>query len=152
MSTPLHHVAERAERSDRAVIATDLTGEVVFWGSGAEQLYGWTAEEALGRDIVDLTPADMSRDQATRIMDTLQRGEPWSGDFLVQSKEGKRFVATVIDIPVTDDAGDVVGILGISRRSMYMPFEGELLRRRRSDRRDQNEGVQGRMPTPAEDA
>ena len=146
-------MAERADRSDRAVIATDLRGRVVFWGSGAEQLYGWTVEEALGKDIVDLTPAQMSRDEAVRIMESLQRGEPWSGDFLVQSKEGKRFVATVIDIPVTDDAGDVVGILGISRRSMYMPFEGELPRRRRSDRRDQKERVRGHVsPTPAEDA
>ena len=116
------------------MIATDLAGQVVFWGTGAEEIYGWTAEEALGRNIVDLTPTDMSRDEAVRIMEGLRRGETWSGEFLVRSKEGHRFVATVTDIPVSDDEGRLVGIVGISRRSMYMGVEGDDLSRRRSDR------------------
>ena len=38
-----------------AVIVTDRQGRVLFWNGAAEQLYGWPAEEAVGRDITDVT-------------------------------------------------------------------------------------------------
>ncbi|MDP1806143.1 MAG: PAS domain-containing protein, partial [Acidimicrobiales bacterium] len=39
-----------------AVIATDLTGNILYWGPGAEVLYGWTATEVIGRSILEVTP------------------------------------------------------------------------------------------------
>src|SRR5215203_4397445 len=41
-----------------AVIATDLAGVVLYWNRFAEQLYGWTATEAVGQNIMKLTPAE----------------------------------------------------------------------------------------------
>jgi PAS domain S-box-containing protein len=41
-----------------AVIATDPSGVVLYWNHFAEGLYGWTAEEAVGRNILELTPAE----------------------------------------------------------------------------------------------
>jgi PAS fold len=58
-----------------------------YWNHHAEDLYGWRAEEALGRSILELTPSNQSREQATEIMDRLKRGERWSGDFLVQRRD-----------------------------------------------------------------
>ena len=37
-----------------AVIATDLSGRVLYWNRFAETLYGWSAEEAVGRDVMEL--------------------------------------------------------------------------------------------------
>jgi PAS domain S-box-containing protein len=113
--------AERAQFRARmldavgqAVIATDLAGNVTYWNRAAEQLYGWTAAEAIGRKVVELTPTDASREQAAAIMDALQRGEPWSGEFEAKRKAGERFPALVTDAPILDDAGQLVGIVGIS--------------------------------------
>ena len=41
-----------------AVIATDPSGIVLYWNRFAEGLYGWMAEEAVGRNILELTPAE----------------------------------------------------------------------------------------------
>jgi len=98
----------------QAVIATDLEGKVVYWNAEAESLYGWKAAEALGRSIVDVTPAPQSRQQAEEIMAQLRSGVQWSGEFLVTRKDGSTFLAHVMDAPVLDSHGALVGIVGIS--------------------------------------
>ena len=47
-----------------AVIATDMQGTVLFWNGAAEQLYGWPAAEAVGRDISDVTVPEVSQEAA----------------------------------------------------------------------------------------
>jgi PAS domain S-box-containing protein len=98
----------------QAVIATDAEGNVSFWNRFAETLYGWSAEEAIGRNIVDLTPADISRQQAAEIMTRLQSGETWRGEFTVQRKDGSTFPALVTDTPIVDEQGTQIGIISTS--------------------------------------
>ena len=112
--------ARELDDSDQAVIATDAAGVVVYWGAGAESLYGWTEAEALGHNVLDLTPSELSRAEAEDIMRLLRRGEPWFGEFVVNAKEGVRFTVEVTDLPVRDAAGELVGIVGTSRRTSYM--------------------------------
>lgn len=97
----------------RAVIGTDESGTVLYWGKGAESLYGWTEAEALGRSITDLTPSTLSRRDAERIMHDLIAGKSWSGDFNVHHRDGTAFTVHVEDEPVMLD-GTVVGIVGVS--------------------------------------
>ena len=117
--TPVIMLAQEVEAPDRAVIATNAKGEVIYWGEGAERMYGWTRDEVLGRVIVDVTPSEISRDLANSILDTLRGGHPWSGEFQVRGKAGNRFDARVTDIPVHDKSGELIGIVGISRRASY---------------------------------
>ena len=98
----------------QAVITTDLTGRVTYWNRAAETLYGWSASETLGRHIVDITPPEMSREQAEAILQRLMNGESWSGEFLVRRKDGSLFTATVTNAPLLDDDGQLCGIVGIS--------------------------------------
>lgn len=109
-------LARRSSRPDHAVIATDARGHIVFWDEGAEQLYGWSSDDVLSRSVVDITPAELSREQAAEIMAALSAGRSWSGVFVVRSRDGRRFEASVTDIPVRDEAGNVVGVVGVSRR------------------------------------
>ena len=98
----------------QAVIATNLDNQVIYWNRFAETLYGWSAGEAQGRNIVDLTPADTSREQAAEIMAYLQSGESWSGEFIVQRKDGTTFPALVTDTPIVDEKGALIGVIGVS--------------------------------------
>lgn len=98
----------------QAVIATDVEGSILSWNGAAETLYGWRAEEVLGRNVLEVTPTDLSRAEATAIMERLRTGATWSGRFLVQRKDGSCFEAHVMDTPVRDDAGELVGVIGIS--------------------------------------
>ena len=110
-------VETRARELDvlsRAVIGTDAAGNVLYWNDAARDLYGWTSAEAVGRRITELTPTTQSREAASEIIEMLRRGHYWSGEFPVTRKDGATFVAHVIDAPVHDDAGQFVGIVGLS--------------------------------------
>jgi PAS domain S-box-containing protein len=112
--------ARGMETRDGAVIATDPAGFVIYWGRGAEQLYGWTEADAMGRNILDLTPTELSRAEAEGIMRTLANGRPWSGEIVVHAKDGNRFTVEVFDVPVHDLDGTLLGIIGTSRRTKYI--------------------------------
>ena len=98
-----------------AVIATDLTGKVVFWNQAAERTYGWKWHEAIGRSVEDLLVPQSAQPDAAKIMDQLRRGKSWTGQFKVRRRDGSEFIATVTDKPMRDEKGNLVGIIGVSR-------------------------------------
>lgn len=93
-----------------AVIATDLDGVVTHWNRGAEQLYGWPAGEMLGRNLLEVIPDQESRDQAADILGKSWAEECWSGELLVQRRDGQSFPATINASPIRDEHGVVTGI------------------------------------------
>lgn len=98
----------------QAVIATDLTGRITFWNEYATRLFGWTAAEAIGEQILRLTPTETSKAAAVEIMQRLARGEPWAGDFPVQRRDGSTFTAFVVNSPIFDDDHTLIGVVGVS--------------------------------------
>ena len=107
--------AERSEQQIRfqarlldavheAVIGTDPTGIVLYWNRFAEGLYGWTAEEAVGRSILDLTPAEKVLRDAEAALARLRRGEPRSGEMSLRRRDGSSFTGHISDAPVYDDS------------------------------------------------
>jgi len=99
---------------EQAVIATDLEGTIIFWNSFAEKLYGWSPAEALGANILELTPSPALKEQATEIMTCLQEGQSWQGEFEVRRRDGTFFPAQVNDSPIFNDKGELIGIVGVS--------------------------------------
>jgi PAS domain S-box-containing protein len=96
-----------------AVIATDTRGTVLFWNGAAEQLYGWPAAEAVGRDVTEVTVPEVSRQAAAEIMAALREGRPWSGGFPVRRRGGEVLHALVTDSGVYRD-GELISIVGAS--------------------------------------
>jgi PAS domain S-box-containing protein len=99
---------------EQAVIATDLEGNIIYWNHYAEVLYGWSAVEVMGRLVVDVVPAASTKEQAAKLMSRLQVGESWSGEFLVQRRDGTTFPAMVFDSPIYNEQGSLIGIVGVS--------------------------------------
>ena len=99
---------------EQAVIATDLAGRITYWNRHAERLYGWPAEEVIGRNVLEVTPAEASAEQAAEIMSRLAAGETWSGEFNVRRRDGTCFPALVTDSPIQDEAGRLIGVVGVS--------------------------------------
>ncbi|MEO6686186.1 MAG: PAS domain S-box protein, partial [Dyadobacter sp.] len=98
----------------QAAIATDLDGVVNYWNKAAENIYGWTKEEALGKYIIDLTTSEATNEQAIQIMEELKKGHTWSGEFKVRKKDGTNFPALVTNTPIYDENDKLSGIIGIS--------------------------------------
>jgi PAS domain S-box-containing protein len=97
-----------------AVIATDPEGTVIYWGPGAEELYGWMAREAQGRHVTDVVPAVRGSYDLPTVMSRLASTEPWSGAMELARRDGSSFVADISTHPVFDDAGRLVAIIGTS--------------------------------------
>ena len=120
---------------EQSVIATDLKGTVIFWNAFAESLYGWSSSEAFGANILDLTPSPVLRESASEILACLQQGQSWSGEFMVQRRDGSVFEATVTDSPIFNYRGELIGIVGVSidntlRRQAEQERENLLVRER----------------------
>lgn len=111
--------------SDKAVIATDVTGKIVFWSAAAERLYGWKWQEVIGRAIVELLVPDSELPEAAEIMKKLQQGKTWSGRFNLRRRDGTEFVGIVTDKPMRDDKGNLIGIIGISEPDSERQRSGE---------------------------
>ena len=99
---------------EQAVIATDFEGHITYWNAHAERLYGWPAAEAVGRKVLEVTPADGEAARAAEIMSHLVRGETWTGEFNVRRRDGSCFPAMVTDAPIYDEAGRLAGVVGVS--------------------------------------
>jgi PAS domain S-box-containing protein len=99
---------------DLAVIGTDADGVVTTWNSRAETLYGWSREEACGRHIIELLMPPESRRAAESILATLQRGGAWQGPFRLQRRDASIITAFVKNSPIVDDAGVLIGVVGVS--------------------------------------
>src|SRR5690606_18559157 len=111
-----------------AVMATDPDGRLLYWRAGAERLYGWTRDEVLGCNVIEVTPSERARDEARAIMEQLCRGERWVGEFPVRDKAGRCFLARVSDSPVFDDRGELIAIIGVSADVSQRKRVEEMLR------------------------
>jgi diguanylate cyclase (GGDEF)-like protein/PAS domain S-box-containing protein len=98
----------------QAVIATDPQGKVVYWNRAAEETYGWSAKEVMGRSIVEVTPSEELGERAEAIMSEILAGRSWSGEFVVRRKDGTTFPAMVTDTPVHDEQGNLIAICRVS--------------------------------------
>lgn len=116
MDSMIDRIREAAAKADqqRAVIGTDLSGTIVYWNATAEKIYGWSADAVIGRDIIDVTPTNMSREEGTKIMNALQAGGQWRGAFMVRDRSGHPMIVEVEDVAIEHE-GKIIGIVGISR-------------------------------------
>ena len=121
--TERHQAQERAfvqaallDEIDASVILTDLDLTVLSWNAGAERLYGWTAEEAVGRPASEtILPAEsiLSAEQGGRGL-ARQRDGRWDGDYTVRRKDGSTFPAHVRSRPICDQDGQVSGVANVA--------------------------------------
>lgn len=112
----------------QAVIATDLHGSVIYWSRYAEVLYGWKGEEAIGRNVLDLTPAAGAGEQPAQIFARLQHGAQWSGEMELRRRDGTTFMGSVLDSRLLDAEGRLAGIVGVSMDVTAQKWERDQIR------------------------
>ncbi len=109
----LRQQAALLDQAQDAILVRDLQNRILFWNKGAERIYGWTAEEVIGRNISSLLyRGDTSRfEQATRTV--IEKGE-WVGELAQFTKTGKEITAECHWTLVRDEAGQPTSILVIN--------------------------------------
>jgi PAS domain S-box-containing protein len=83
--------AELLEVASEAIMVRDLNGSIQLWNSGAEELYGWSREEALGRDLHSLLHTQFPVPRKT-IERALREQGSWQGNLPQKTKDGSEIV------------------------------------------------------------
>jgi len=106
--------AQLLEAIEQAVIATDVQARILYWNRGAERLYGWSADEVLGRNAAEVIVAPKLMERGLEIIALLREGQSWTGEFPVLRCDGTEIPVLVTDSPIRDVDGRLVGIIGVS--------------------------------------
>ena len=108
-------LASIIENSDDAIISKDLNGIVSSWNQGAELLFGYTAEEMIGKPMTTVYPPDRQDEELT-ILERIRRGERVHHyETVRQRKDGTLIGVSLTISPVKDGFGRVVGASKIAR-------------------------------------
>jgi PAS domain S-box-containing protein len=127
-SRAAYRLAAIVESSDDAILAKNLDGIITDWNQGAERLFGYTAEEVIGKPVTILIPAER-HDEEPAILQRIRRGERIEDyDTIRQRKDGTRIDVSLSVSPVKNAFGTIIGASKIAR---------DITERKRAEERQQ---------------
>lgn len=119
------HMAAIVESSDDAIISKSLEGIIQSWNVGARRIFGYTADETVGRSILMLLPPERHHEE-TAILSKLRAGERIDHYESVRvTKDGRHIDVSLTISPVKDSSGRIVAASKIAR---------DVTRQKRSER------------------
>ena len=109
------HLAAIVESSEDAIISQDIETRILSWNAGAERLYGYTAEEMIGRRLTDKFPPEQQA-EGKQIHERILRGESLKNyETARRHKDGKEMIVSMSVSPIRDMDGKPSGISVIAR-------------------------------------
>jgi PAS domain S-box-containing protein len=87
----LVELAALLDQSHEAIVVRELDNRIRYWGRGAERLYGWTAEEVIGRPIQELIYREDLSQMAEATRKVIEKGE-WNGELRHITKDGREVI------------------------------------------------------------
>ncbi|HEY2656084.1 MAG TPA: PAS domain S-box protein, partial [Solirubrobacteraceae bacterium] len=100
--------------TEDAIVACDADGRVAVWNEGARRMYGWSAEEAIGRPETFFRLDESDEQHVDRRRQLAAHGR-WRGEIVVQRKDGSTVPVESISVALRDEQGEMSGYLGIHR-------------------------------------
>jgi PAS domain S-box-containing protein len=108
-------LAAIVESSDDGIYSIDLDGIITSWNKGAEQLFGYTADEAVGRPVAMLVSLDR-QDKEIAILERIKRGERIHHyETVRQRKDGSLVEISLAVSPINTPKGNIIGASKIAR-------------------------------------
>ena len=126
-------LAAIVETSDDAIISKTLDGVIQTWNAGAEQIFGYTPQEAIGQPVTMLIPSGHA-DEESAILERIRRGERIEHyETVRRRKDGSLLNISLSVSPVFDERGRIVGASKIARDITQQKRAEAELRRANSD-------------------
>ena len=107
-------LAAIVESSDDAIVSKDLGGIITSWNQGAQRLFGYTAQEAMGQPAAILIPPDRP-DEEPRMLERIGDGQSTRCDTVRRRKDGGRVDVSLTVSPIKDAQGQLIGVSEIAR-------------------------------------
>ena len=103
------------ESSDDAIVTKTLAGVITGWNRAAEHLFGFTAQEAIGKSI-DIIVPDELRKEVRALLDRIRRGEKVDHHETVRiSKDGRKIDVSLSISPLKSPTGEIIGAAKVAR-------------------------------------
>ena len=122
------HMAAIVESSDDAIYTKTLEGIITTWNRGAERLFGYKAEEIIGKNVAQLAPPEKQQEEA-KIMERLNRGERIDHWETIRIRKDKSTVHISLTVSPLSDDGKILGASSIARDITTRKISEEALRR-----------------------
>jgi PAS domain S-box-containing protein len=97
-----------------AIIASDSQYRLTAWNPAAEALYGWKAEEVLGRNGLEITRTEWPGVEAEVMRRTIAEAKQWRGEATQARRDGTRFPVEVSTIVLHDESGQITGYISVN--------------------------------------
>jgi PAS domain S-box-containing protein len=108
-------LAAIVESSNDAIVGKTLDGRITSWNQGAQAMFDYSAEEAIGQSVQRLIPEERAAEER-RIMDSVRNGERVPAfDTVRVAKDGRRLEVSITVSPIRDGEGRIVGASKIAR-------------------------------------
>src|SRR5213078_349153 len=109
------HLAALVASSDDAIVSKDLNGIITSWNKGAEHMFGYTAEEVIGKSITIIIPPDRLNEEAY-VLSRIRAGKQVDHfETLRRRKDGSLIPISLTTSPIRDEEGRVIGASKIAR-------------------------------------
>jgi PAS domain S-box-containing protein len=112
-SDKLRDQAELLDIAEDAIIVSNLDGEITFWNKGGVERYGWTKEEAVGKNIHTLLQTEFPKPLEEIKADVFRNGR-WDGELIHTKRDGGRIIVESRWALRRDNKGNPVGIVEIN--------------------------------------
>jgi PAS domain S-box-containing protein len=127
-SVQLALLAAIVQSSDDAIVSKSLEGRILSWNGGAARMFGYEAEEVVGKPITIIIPPEL-QDEERRILEKLRRGERIDHfDTVRITKDGRRIAVSLTVSPVRNARGTIVGASKVARNVSERKRAEEALR------------------------
>ena len=109
------HLAKVIESSDDAIVSKDLNSIITSWNPGAERIFGYSADEAIGQSIRMIIPAHLQSEE-DMVLTRIRAGQKVEHyETLRQRKDGTLIAISLTVSPIKDEAGNIIGASKIAR-------------------------------------
>jgi PAS domain S-box-containing protein len=113
--SPEQHLAAIINSSDDAIVSKDLNGIVMSWNPAAERMFGWKADEIIGKSILTIIPKDRYPEEEAVLSRVRQGLGVDHFETVRQRKDGSLIDISLTVSPVRDDDGTIIGASKVAR-------------------------------------
>lgn len=111
----LHYQANLLQNVTDAIIATDPDFYITSWNTAAQRIYGWEAEEVIGKLVAEVIPTEYPNHQEAAVLAEFQQQGFWLGEVIQHSKDGTPINILASVSRLEDGQGKAIGAVAVNR-------------------------------------